>query len=104
MLTANLNQETNTLHCQFKGRFDGLKTKEVAPLLNEKIAEATETAEGINITFDLTNVDYIASAFIGLCIAVAKKVGEKHFSITNTNPLLKKTFKIAGLEEALNVS
>ncbi len=104
MLTTNLNQETNTLTCEFKGHFDGLKTKEVETTLHEKIAEATETTQGLNITFDLGNVDYIASAFIGLCIAVAKEVGEEHFSITNTNPLLKKTFKIAGLEDVLRVS
>ena len=56
------------------------------------------------VVFDLKNVDYISSAFLGICIMISKEVGRENFSIVNVNPAMKKVFKIAKLDTILNVS
>jgi anti-anti-sigma factor len=62
------------------------------------------SAEEFNICFDLSEVDYISSSFLRLCISSAKDVKKGNFSIINTGPEIMKVFKIAGLEGLLNVS
>jgi anti-anti-sigma regulatory factor len=56
-----------------------------------------------NIVFDLGETTYISSTFIRICLQTAQKVKPGKFSITNCDPLIKKVFKIAGLNDALRV-
>jgi anti-anti-sigma factor len=58
---------------------------------------------GNELVFDLTEVDYIASSFIRLCVNYARQSGPGGFAITNCQPFVKKTFKISGLDEILNI-
>jgi len=56
-----------------------------------------------SLVFDLKEVSFISSSFIRLCVAGKKRVRNGNFSITNCDPFIKKTFKIAGLDGILNV-
>lgn len=56
------------------------------------------------ITFDLGNVDYVASAFLRICITMIKKLGKDNFFIIKTQPQIKKIFKISGLEEFFDIT
>lgn len=56
------------------------------------------------IIFDLQNVDYVASAFLRICITIVKKIGKDNFAIINTKPQIKKIFKISGLEEFFDIT
>ncbi len=56
-----------------------------------------------NVVFDLSQVDYISSAFLRICLMVLKKIGADKFSIVNVSPLVKKVFKITGLDQAMKI-
>ncbi|MBT3182605.1 MAG: STAS domain-containing protein [Deltaproteobacteria bacterium] len=104
MLECIYNEVSNQLDCKFIGRMDGPHSKTAETELNNKLADLLEKHPDLNVAFNLSEVEYIASVFIRMCLATAKQVKENAFSIISTNPLIKKTFKIAGLEEILNVS
>lgn len=98
----DLRKSENTLDCVLKGRMDTGSTEGLSKLIQHEIDEFC--IDDLKINFDLKEVDYVASSFIRICVATAKQLGEGNFTISNTNPLIKKVFRIAGLHEILNVS
>jgi anti-anti-sigma factor len=56
------------------------------------------------LVFDLRDVNYISSSFIRICVNTAKQIQKGKFSIIHCDPFIKKTFKIAGLDDLLNIS
>jgi anti-anti-sigma factor len=92
--------EGDTLVIPFLGRMDSRITLELEPLLVDKFNRISCK----KIIFDLKDVDFVASAFLRICVTTAQKVGEANFSVINTRPQIKKTFKIAGLDQFLQVS
>jgi anti-anti-sigma factor len=93
--------------CKLHGRYSADESGHFSTKLDEKIA-LHESASGrpgnVKIRFDLKEVDYIASAFIRTCLATSRRSDPGNFSIINASPMVKKTFIIAGLDKALNVS
>jgi anti-anti-sigma factor len=104
MFETSLDNENNIITVSFEGRMDGIAVKDIEPKLHEELSLAKENNSELGVCFDLAKVGYIASSFIRVCVAVAKDVGDGKFSIINTDPMIKKTFKVAGLEEVLSVS
>ena len=96
----------NSLHFHFEGRLDSENTHKISNIVEDKINSYYEKKNGepVKIIFDIEEVDYIASAFIRICIKASKTVGKDNFSLINSIPIIKKTFKVAGLDKALNVS
>ena len=103
MLTFNYNHEENILTFIFNGRMDSLAAIEVGEIMQAE-AGLKEIKSEDKIVFDLKDVDYIASSFIRICVSQAKQVGPGRFSMVNCQPFVKKTFKISGLDELLNIS
>jgi len=93
---------------KFTGRLDTNVSLKVSDQITSKIEEIidpnSELPADYNILFNLEEVNYIASSFIRICISTARKIKKGNFFIINSNPFIKKTFKIAGLDEMLNVS
>jgi anti-anti-sigma factor len=56
-----------------------------------------------SVVFDLTGVKFVSSAFLGLCVRAFQKTSKLGFEIINVEPTIKRVFKIAGLEQMLNV-
>ncbi len=107
----NYDPDSTTLTYTFFGRMDGINTKEAEITVHDGLAKVAdelsaggENKKGLKVAFDLKDVDFVASAFIRVCLFVAKKVSQSNFSIINTRPHISKTFKVSGLDEALNVS
>lgn len=84
--------------CKFLGRMDTAKCMEIEKKVIDSIAGASKVA------FDLDGIDYIASAFLRLCIKASHSVNPGNFSVINVTPAVKKVFKIAGLAEILNLN
>jgi anti-anti-sigma factor len=82
---------------------DTLAVEKISEMIQFNIPQGEEMKTG-NIIFDLQEVEYVSSSFIRICVSVAKEAGKGHFSIINCQPFVKKTFKISGLDEVLNVS
>lgn len=96
----------STLLCQLKGRFGADINEPFALKLTEQIGQCNTGLEPgqLSVHFDMKHVDFIASAFIRTCITTSRLVNPEKFRIINASPMIKKTFVIAGLDKALNVS
>ena len=101
------NTVDNTLLCILKGRFGADTTGSFSDRLTAKIIECRKSMDDpalLKVCFDLNNTVFISSSFIRICIMVSRTVSPGHFSIINAIPMIKKTFKIAGLDVVLKVS
>lgn len=104
MFDATFNDSEKILVCKFSGRMDTVNSSEVEEKLEKKMVEINVEKPDLKVVFDLEEVEYIASSFMRICLATAKELEEGSFSVINTKPLIKKTFKVAGLDTPLNVS
>ncbi len=102
MIHFSFDDATATLRCAFEGRLDSPTSLEVAKRMQEKLEGMSSSS--FKVVFDMNDVEYVASAFIRICLQTAKEVGTENFSICNTSPYLMKTFKMSGLDAELNVS
>lgn len=108
MLTFDYNPEEKILRCIFRGRMDTIISAQISAELESKFISLTgiddqKTILEDTLIFDLKEVNFISSSFIRLCVAVRKRVKTGCFSMENCDPFIKKTFKIAGLDDILNV-
>ncbi len=103
MVTFNYNPNEKEFTASFSGRLDTLAVQKLSEVVQVNLPASTGTS-GDKIIFDLKDVEYISSSFIRICVSVAKQAGTCQFSILNCQPFIKKTFKISGLDEILNVS
>lgn len=95
----------NKITLFFKGKLDTDAVNNIVELIEMEISnEKSMTGDKLKVVFDIKEVSFVASAFIRTCIKAAKSVREGSFSVVNSSPMIKKTFKIAGLSEILNVS
>ena len=109
MLKIDYSDSNKTLTCILGGRLDTLASAQLdddifGTLYGIKGShDDTQIFEG-HIVFDMQAAEFIASSFIRICVKAAKQVPKGHFTITRCDPMLKKTFKIAGLDEVLSVT
>ena len=103
MLTFNHNTEAKVITLTFTGRMDFLAVAKLTEIIEAEPVMKDWKPEN-KIVFDLSEVDYIASSFIRICVSHAKQAGPGRFSIVNCQPFVKKTFKISGLDEILNIT
>ncbi|MCD4736107.1 MAG: STAS domain-containing protein [Bacteroidales bacterium] len=107
MINFNYNKQENSLLCSLEGRMGADIANELSGSIQDKIDGLKGLGtdpENLKIIFDLQQVDFIASSFIRICVKTAKQLKKDGFEVTNTSPMIKKTFKIAGLDQILNVS
>lgn len=91
--------EADQLVCTLPPRLDTIACSSCQETLLKRIEE-----EKAPVVFDMSNVDYISSAFIRICLQVFKQVGGSRFRLVHVSPDVKKVFKIAGLDQHLNLS
>lgn len=108
MLETQYDGERNTLTCRFTGRLDSLASENVGPDLDRHIQSARSAApaghpQELAVVFDLARVDYVASAFLRICLSVAKSLGAGQMSVVNCQPTVKKVFAIAGMDRVMPV-
>ena len=103
MLTFHNNAEEKVITLTFTGRMDFLAVAKLIEMIEAEPVMKDWKPEN-KIVFDLREVDYIASSFIRICVSHAKQAGPGRFSIVNCQPFVKKTFKISGLDEILNIT
>ena len=97
-LESDITNEPNLL-CTFKERLDTANCQRVEEELFNKMRETK-----IPVIFDLHDVDYIASAFLRICLKATKEVGSGNFSVINVHPNVKKVFKIAGFDKQISIT
>ena len=103
MVTINYNDEEKLITLNFNGHLDAIETGKITEILQaEPVMKNIKPDD--KLVFDLKDVDYIASSFIRICMSHSKMVGSDRFSIANSQPFVKKTFKISGLDDILNIT
>lgn len=90
--------EDDKLVCSFSHRLDSVNCDKWEKHLMEKVR-----ASKMPVVFDLEKANYIASAFLRICVMVAKEVGESNLTIVKANEYVKKVFKIAGLDKKIKI-
>ena len=111
-------KNSSTLVCSFDERMDTLGSNLADLEIEKKITELSkkhkdvfmtiiennkEKFEKIKLVFDLKNVGFISSSFMRICLKFAKKMLAGNFEIINTSLIIKKTFKISGLDKAIKI-
>jgi anti-anti-sigma factor len=109
MLKFEYNAYEKVLTCFFTGWLDTNASIILSNEMEEKI-RTMKSRDNLpklpdeKIIFDLKEVSYISSSFIRICVSTAKQVQTGNFSIINCDPMIKKTFKIVGLDKLLNIT
>ena len=85
-------------HITFHGRLDTATSQQIQNDVMQ-LVEGTQHP----FVFDLGQVDFVASAFLRLCILTARKVGPDRFSLVNVTPGVGRVFSIAGLDKHLKM-
>ena len=101
MITTRHDAETDTMVCEFRGRMDSTASQEAAEGFHAAW-DVLRTGRGDlqalpAIVFDLSEVDFLTSAFFRLCLQAGRK-GGRSFRVVHLSPTLKKLFMVAGLE------
>ncbi len=92
------------LVCRFDGRMDAAVNAEAQTAVEERVnALLAAQPEQLSVVFDVEKVSYVSSAFLRICLIVARKVGGDRFSVSGTNPTLKKIFLVAGLDSTFSI-
>ena len=89
-------QQDGNLVFIFSGRMD---SAECTRIEGEVVRPAQASAQPM--VFDLAEVDFVASAFLRLCLMVRQKAAGNQLTLVNVSPAIKKVFMIAGLDKMM---
>ena len=95
---VHFSVEDSKLICSFTHRLDSVNCAKWEEQLMQKVRES-----GMPVVFDMQKVNYIASAFLRICIAVSKLVGAKNLTIIKTSDYVKKVFRVSGVDKKIKV-
>ena len=93
----NLKTESNNdqVICHLWGRLDTIASQEIDPEI-DKLDDLEKS-----LIFDFSQVDYISSTFLRICLKKHKEMGMEKFWIRHPKPDVKKVFMIAGLDRLI---
>jgi len=86
-------EEAGRLRIPLGGRLDTAHSAAIGEELLRQVAAAS-----CPVVFDLKDADFVASAFLRLCITAAQRLGEGRLIVANASPMVRKVFAIAGLD------
>ena len=81
--------------CYLSGRLDTIVAQNVEPEINNSYDK------GKKLIFDFSQVEYISSTFLRICLMKYKELGSENFWIRHPKPDVKKVFMIAGLDRLI---
>ncbi|MBR4749786.1 MAG: STAS domain-containing protein [Abditibacteriota bacterium] len=93
---VKFTESEGTLICTFSGLLNTAACNEIDADLKEHIENTTG-----NVVFEMSDVDYIASSFLRMCIFTAKTVGTERFNIINTKKEIYDIFEMSGLDDLI---
>ena len=94
----------DTLCCLFSGHLDGNYCSEIEDELMRLVADFKNNREDARLVFDLSEVKYISSPFLRLCLIQCKNFGKDRFSVTNVSEEILQVFHFSSLIEIMNIS
>ncbi|MBE0646390.1 MAG: STAS domain-containing protein [Bacteroidales bacterium] len=92
-MNLSIKSSEEVIIFSLSGRLDTIASLELEPEIDKG------TDAGKQMEFDFSDVNYISSTFLRICLKKYKELGEGNFWIKSPKPDIKKVFKIAGLEK-----
>ncbi len=110
MFQYDYDAQANQLSCKFSGRMDSDTSATAAAAFEAEIARIhsegggmADGAPSLAIVFDLATVEYVASAFIRICLLAVRRSRKGAFSIINPTPFVQEMLRMSGLETIARV-
>ncbi len=102
MSTPNFSVVTSSdwLVLRFEGRLDSAGC---AGLHQRVVDQIGAVQPQQSLRFDLAASDFVASAFLRLCVIAARDLGSERFELVNLGPLVREVFGMAGLDRHLRI-
>jgi len=97
-MESNITDEPN-LVCSFTEQMDTANCLKVEEEILNKVRESK-----VPVIFNMQDVDYVSSVFLGMCLKVSKEIGFPNFTVINVQPNVKKVFKIAGFDKQISIT
>lgn len=96
-------EDNGTLRCFFEGSINSEVCMRLEPELTDRVAVAQKTMPSFILVFDMSEANYICSAFLRFCIYYCKHLGAKNFRIEHVSADIKKVFVVAGFTEIMTI-
>ena len=94
----DINTVGDRLVVTFPDRMDTLACQKIENQMSQ-LCDQTDKS----VTFDLTGVTYVSSAFLRICIKTVHAFGQEKVELVNMAPEIKKVFKISGLDSQVAI-
>lgn len=94
----NFIENENSLVCELPERLDTVNSQEFEGLLNKEIEKSFKT-----VTFDFTNVNFVSSYFLRICLNMIKQYTAENFHLINVKSEIKKVFMISGFDKIMKI-
>ena len=90
--------EDGKFTCVFSGRIDTASAMALENELLDKIQRA-----GAPVVFDFKDLEYVASAFLRICVKVARVAGATRVKVINASADILHVFKMTGFDKLMDM-
>jgi len=87
-------EENGALVCLLPDNLDTAACKELGPELLAHVEQAHQP-----VVFDMRRVEFVASAFLSLCLTAARHTGMENFRFRDVKPLVRKVLDVTGISK-----
>jgi len=91
-------KEDGKFICIFSGRIDTASAMEIENDFLDNIQRA-----GVPILFDFSDLEYVASAFLRICVKVARVAGPTKVKVINASKDILHVFSMTGFDKLLDM-
>ena len=102
-MAYQFSEDNGKLIFAFSGRLDTMTSTGIQDEVVAKISEGGGGEESVRVVFDMAGVNYVASSFLRLCCAAAKKVKPDKLLLVEVVPSVRRVFEMAGLNSIIEV-
>lgn len=97
---VTFTEQDNEVICAFSGQLSTAEVMKDEPAVDQKVDQRRDRS----VVFDLSEVSFVASSFLRLCLKTARGTGRARFSVRNLSPETKKVYLICGLDKELVIT
>lgn len=90
--------EEDKFICVFSGRIDTAGAMGIEDELLDNVQRA-----GLPVVFDFSDLEYVASAFLRICVKVARVAGPTKVKILNASKDILHVFKMTGFDKLMDM-
>jgi len=106
MSAMDLQYDATATHltARFSGKFSSDNCPPLARAIDDKLKEigaGGKLPEGLRVTFDLAEAEYLSSVFLRIVLLTAKKVRKGNFALARANPFVQDLVRSSGLDSLL---